>query len=370
MKFTILFTQNCTLACPYCYIWKRDVSISRETMVKIIDFIYLKTPEGQKIDVGYFGGEPLLEFEKIKIFTSLLKNHPKSGHHPLEIQIVTNGTIFSQEIVTYVNEMNMSLVISCDGPPYVQDINRRYKNGTSSSTTVEQSIREAVAGVNVFMVNSVYTPPTLPYLLDTINYFYDLGVRYIFLNPDLSAKWTKEDVDAIHSIFVKIGERYLEWYDGGDPAMISIIDNKLSLLLNQGCRDSDKCHMGTREFAFTPDGNIFPCERLVYSGEMNEHCIGNIDTGVDLTKFKASGFFSGKEIADCLICSMKKYCMNWCGCSNFFSTGYYDKVGPFICAYEKESIILASSLFQELSTRFGATLIPKLIDKQYYYCKV
>ena len=337
---------------------------------RIIDFIFTKTPPGKKIEIGYFGGEPLLEFAKIKTINGLIKNHKEASNHPIEFQIVTNGTIFSDEIAVFLNEMNISLVISCDGPPHVQNINRKYSNGLPSATKVEHTIHEAVSSINVLMVNAVYTPQTYRYLPETVDYFYNRGIRNIFLNPDFSARWTEKDAMSIHKVFLELGERYFRWYCQEDPAIISFIDSKISLILNEGCNKSDMCSMGIREFAFTPDGKIFPCERLVFDGEKNEHCIGTIETGIDYQKFRMSSFFLKKVNPECLECSLRAYCMNWCGCSNFFSTGFYNRVGPFICAYEKAAIKVAFNVFQELSDKFGASMITRLFKKQYQDCRI
>jgi uncharacterized protein len=220
------------------------------------------------------------------------------------------------------------------------------------------------------MVNAVYTPLTFECLPETIDYFYDLGIRNIFLNPDFSAQWTEKDASKLSEIFKDLGERYFRWYCQDDPAIISFIDSKISMILNEGCNKSDKCSMGIREFAFTPDGKIFPCERLVFDGEMNEHCLGTIETGIDYQKFRESSFFQKKVNPECLTCSLKKYCMNWCGCSNFFSSGFYNRVGPFICAYEKAAIMSAFNVFRQLSDKFGASTVPRLFKKQYQDCRI
>jgi uncharacterized protein len=337
---------------------------------KIVDFIFAKTPLYGKIDIGYFGGEPLLEFDQIKYVTNLIKRHPEAAGHQIEFQIVSNGTIFSDEIATYISDMQMSLVISCDGPPFVQNIHRRFSDGKSSSGIVESTITKAKSIIGAFMVNAVYTPQTFRYLPETVDYLYGLGVRNIFLNPDYSACWSVDDINEIPGVFEKVGEKYVQWYLQNDPALVSFIDSKISLMINNGCSNSDKCHMGTREFAFTPDGKIFPCERLVFDGGENGHCIGDIYSGVDFNKFHFCSRFSKNVNQECLNCTLRKYCMNWCGCSNYFSTKYYDRVSPFTCANEKAAITVALNVFKQLSNQVGPTLIPRLLQKQFIEYRV
>ena len=95
--------------------------------------------------------------------------------------------------------------------------------------------------------------------------------------------------------------------------------------------------MGTGEFAFTPSGNIYPCERLIGSDDGKTHCIGNINDGFVLKKTCENSSNAAANI-ECQTCGIKQYCMNWCGCTNYFSTKNYNLVGPFICASEKAAI--------------------------------
>jgi uncharacterized protein len=115
--------------------------------------------------------------------------------------------------------------------------------------------------------------------------------------------------------------------------------------------------MGVRDLAFSPQGNVFLCERLVGSGDNNKHCLGNIENG-----FQVKNIFCNKEFIECSNeecqeCTLKEYCMNWCGCSNFFSTGSYTKVSPFLCASEKAAIETALMVFKTLGEKMGPVFL-------------
>jgi uncharacterized protein len=112
--------------------------------------------------------------------------------------------------------------------------------------------------------------------------------------------------------------------------------------------------MGKGEFAFTPDGNIFSCERLIGFGTDNEHCIGNVKEGLNLKRLPCYEDTNKCINAECQSCGLKDYCMNWCGCSNYFSTGNYSRVGPFLCASEKTAIKTAFYVFQTLEEKLGS----------------
>jgi len=95
MKFTMCVTQRCNLRCDYCYVGKSDASMSLDVAQRIVAFAYGQTPPEEKIDIGFFGGEPLLEFSRIRDVVAIIENHPEFTPEKVEMTVVSNGTVFS-----------------------------------------------------------------------------------------------------------------------------------------------------------------------------------------------------------------------------------------------------------------------------------
>jgi uncharacterized protein len=148
-----------------------------------------------------------------------------------------------------------------------------------------------------------------------------------------------------------------------DPHFISLIDGKIAVILKGGYKPNDRCRMGKGEFAFTPEGRIYPCERLVGPGTGRDHCMGHIDEGPEveaLSCLKAPG----EDLnAECIDCGLRDYCMNWCGCSNYFATGYYNRVNAFTCASEKATIETAFDVIQRLHGHFGPAFLNHFVGQ-------
>jgi uncharacterized protein len=327
---------------------------------KIIDFAFMNTPVRERVNIGFFGGEPLLEFDLIKAITEVIENHPQFDSKRVELGIVTNGTIFSDDIADFVNEHDILFGISCDGPSVVQDAFRRFPNGKTSSDIVEQTIKRARETIPTVLVNAVFHPQTFRHLPQVIEYFSALGFRQINLNPDFSAPWSAKDIEALPGVYDQVARRYMDYYVQQKPHFINLIDNKIAIILRQGYAPSERCSMGKGEFAFSPEGNIYPCERLIGDGTDNEHCIGNIDDGLHVENL-ACNLVPDQELnTECLFCTLKEYCMNWCGCSNYMATGYYNRVNHFICVSEKAAIQTAFNVFQTLEKKLGPTFVEHL----------
>ncbi len=327
---------------------------------KIIRFIFEHTPQSEKIEIGFFGGEPLLAFGLVITITAMIESHPSFEKDRVELTIVTNGTIYSERIMNFIKRHNIVLGISCDGDPYVQNMFRRFSLDHGSSEIVEGTIRKAIKYFPNLMVNAVYRPETLEYLHIAIEYFSSLGLRQIYLNPDFLAKWNQKNSDLLFEAYDKIADKYIHYYLSSNPHFISLIDSKISTIIRGGYGPRERCRMGNGELAFSPDGNIFPCERLIGSGTYNEHCIGSITDGLKLEKMSCHSVPSLDINTECVSCGLKNYCMNWCGCSNFFSTGYYNRVSPFLCSSEKAAITAAFRAFKTLEKKLGTTFFEHL----------
>ena len=317
--------------------------MSLSTAKKIVDFIFENQQEHNQIDIGFFGGEPLLEYELLKNITSIVQSHKAFHPKQVKLSVTTNGTLLTREIMTFLLEKNIALFISCDGPPKIQDQFRHFSNGKKTSDLVEKNIMEAANYLPVFGVNSVYSPENFEFLPDVVDYFLTLGVKMLYLSPNISAQWTKKEADMIHPIYDAVGKRYVNSFSSGKPVYISLIDSKITVILKGGYEPSDMCRMGRGEYAFAPSGNVYTCERLIGSDDGITHCLGNIDNGL----FSKKGCGTPEVInVECLDCSLKKYCMNWCGCTNYYSSQSYNRVSPFTCLSEKAAIRTALDILQ------------------------
>ena len=348
LKCTIFVTQKCNLACDYCYIDKKNRSISIPIAQKILNFVFSLLKNDEKLDIGLFGGEPLLEFDLVKELIVLIQGREGFDHERVSISVVTNGTLLTEDMLTFFRKKGVVLCVSCDGPPGLQDTHRHFQDGRGSSSLVEQNIRRSLEHFPLLPVNAVYSPETLPHLLEVVEYMISIGIRNIYLNPEISAPWREQDAEILREVYTGIGNVYVEHYKQDTPKYISLIDHKIALILRGGYKANEMCSMGIREFAFAPSGNIYPCERLVGSDEGSLHCIGNIERG--FVPGKTCSAISCSAInAECNQCGLRDYCMNWCGCTNYLSTGRYDVVSPFICASERAAIKVAFHVINEMN---------------------
>jgi uncharacterized protein len=362
MKYTLFLTQRCNLSCDYCYVGKTTDRMGLDAADRIISFAYRNTPASEDIDIGFFGGEPLLEFPLLEKVTQRIQDHPGYDPSRVKLSVVTNGTILTAEMARFMQRHRIAMTISCDGPPDIHDRHRQFPGGGGTSQTVENGIRTALSIMERIPVNAVYRPDTLEHLPETIDYFSSLGVRHIYLNADFSARWTEKDAAMIAPVYQAVAERYMDFYRSGRPHFISLIDSKITVMLRGGYQPLERCRMGTGEFAFTPSGDIFPCERLAASNP-EIHSIGSSSSEIRIDPL-CGHFAPGPSVNEsCMSCGLQPYCVNWCGCSNYFMTGFYNRVSPFLCESEQTLMKLAVLIFETLESELGPTFMDHLGGK-------
>jgi uncharacterized protein len=356
MKYTLFLTRRCNLACHYCYVGKVADRMSPQVAGRVINFAFENTPASEDIEIDFFGGEPLLEFPLLKEITFNLEADPRYDPRRVKVGLATNGTLLTLEMLEFFKRHCIGMTISCDGPPPIQDSHRPLADGSGSSRLVEQSILSAVSVLGRVPLNAVFGPDTVEHLARTVEYFSSLGVRQIFLNPDFSARWTEKDVEKVPQSYRAVADAYMQYYREGRPHFISLLDHKITIMLRRGHQPLDKCRMGKGEFAFTPPGDVYPCERLAAS-DPHSHVVGKVGDFVNIGPLR-DHFAPGPPVnVSCLACGIREYCVHWCGCSNYFMTGYYNRVSPFLCMSEQTSLRLAAEIFQTLELELGPTFV-------------
>lgn len=346
LKCTLILTDKCNLACNYCYSTKKNATMGISTAQRIVDFVLTSAQKDERIQIGFFGGEPLLEFDLMKEIIMMIKLHKSFKAGQTSFSITTNGTILNEEITNFFVENNITPNISCDGPPEIQDLNRHFPDGRGTSALVESNIKNAVKLFPLLPVNAVYSPNTLRALPSVVKYLTSIGIRNIFLSANITAKWTQAEANMLPELYDRIGKLYADFYSKGHPIHVNLIDDKIAVIMRGGYTSTERCRMGRGELAFSTSGKIYPCERLVDSSNSAAHCIGDLGGKFSVNR-RRRPISSVAMNGECLTCGLREYCVNWCGCANFFATGSYNRIGPFECASEKAALAVASKIIEK-----------------------
>ncbi len=348
MKFTLCITKDCNLTCSYCYSGaKANEAMSFDTAKKIVDYAFKIIPEGEKLEFNFFGGEPLLYFDLIKQIVSYIRNKEKDSNTKTLLNITTNGTVFSKEIIEYLLAEKFHIAFSIDGPKHIHDKNRKFTEGKGSFDSAFENLMGAKDSLNDFQVNAVYGPDTLSGLPETFKFFIDNDISSIHLNPNVCTKWDDDIFEVFKDVYSEIADIYIDSYRKGNEIALNLIDNKVILFLKKGYEETDKCGKGELERAFTASGDVYHCERLSGNENNKKFCLGNIDKPDNIMSPCHIVKSEGPNLK-CLECKFNKYCMNWCQCTNFYTSGHPNKVSEMMCACEQAAIMAAKKVYLTL----------------------
>ena len=331
-QIVLQVTQNCNLRCSYCAYsgsyFNRTHTNKRmrvETALRAVDFFLERSSGVEEVTIGFYGGEPVLEFDLIKQVIDHVEKHYPS--RKVRYNFTTNLTLFTDEVIDYVLEKNIQIMISIDGPQPVQDKYRTFVNGKGSFATVTANarrIRERDPDYyKTCFTNTVASPgedyESIREFLDHSELFGPLHSSFTQVNEvGLKEAVTYGDEyyrmvrrEKFKMLLFTLGE-----IDSSQASRIFAQDRATLLhtnreLMGGGTLHSRKghpggpCVPGLHRFFVDVDGNFYPCERITEDAAFQ---VGNLDTGFDLEKVEKIINVGRCTKEECLTCWAFLHC--------------------------------------------------------------
>ena len=345
MILYLSLTHNCQLRCNYCYAGKKvHKSMSKETILKSIEFT-LKLPM-QKLEFGFFGGEPLMEWELFQFATYKIEDETKEKNIELIKTFTTNGILLDKEKILWLKKHGFYVVISLDGNEEMHNTHRLYANGKGTFQAVKSGIKELQNLYNdgEYAIISVVTPENIQYLPESVCYLHqELAINNIHLALNYFTKWGDE-TQKYSDIYHQVGNYAIEQYRKGKKLNIDIIDDKIETEIESSCKS---CSFGEFKLAIAPSGTIYPCERII-GNDTGELSMGNVFSGFDYSKRSELIAQRGNRNEECKSCPLKERCTNSCGCTNYTLTNSINTTHGTVCFFQK--------LFIEVADKVASTL--------------
>lgn len=306
---TLQLTQQCNFRCKYC-VYSEDVNkrqrshsdetMSFETARRAIDFLWEHSVDSGDIAIGLYGGEPLLQFPLIQQIVKYSKKRFEGK--PLLFSMTTNGSLLTEEIVEFLEENNVSLMVSMDGPKSINDRNRVFRNGKGTFDVVAKNFKEMKKNHPEYWekvsVSMVIDPNND---LDEIGKIVDeLGIDVKNLKPSIvDCEYDNLQLFANEDYICKQEyHRFLGYLANWNrypkekvsPVMQGIVETAVNGLekltqkspLKKYDAPSGPCIPGQLRLFVNVYGEFYPCERVSENSSLT--CIGTLDKGFDLEK--------------------------------------------------------------------------------------
>ncbi len=348
--------HDCNLRCNYCFASQGDFEGDRslmnlETGKKAFDLLVKNSGNRRNLEVDFFGGEPLMNFELVKELVAYGRSLEEEYNKNFRFTITTNGVLLDDENIDFINEHMSNVVLSLDGRKEINDQMRPTTNGKGSYDIIVPKFKELIEkrGDKEYYIRGTFTNHNLDFGKDALD-FYSQGFEKISIEPVVT------DPKMEYAIREEHLEEILEEYENFSKEYINIKKNDDRFLffhymidLEQGpclAKRAVGCGAGSEYIAVTPEGEIYPCHQFVGN---EDFIIGNLDEGVVDTelreKFKLANVYN-KE--DCKNCWAKFYCSGGCHANAYHTHGNFMKPYELGCQMEKKRIECAISILANL----------------------
>jgi uncharacterized protein len=321
--------HTCNLNCSYCFASQGRYSgeravMSFETGKQALDFLIANSGDRHNLEVDFFGGEPLMNFDVVKQLVAYARSVEKDAGKNFRFTLTTNGMLIDDDVIDFANKEMSNVVLSLDGRKEVHDRYRVDYLGRGSWERIVpkfQKLVEARGGKNYYM-RGTFTHAN-PDFLEDIKVMLDLGFDELSMEPvvcapDDPSALNESDLEIVKKQYEELAELMQKRRSEGRPFtfyhyMIDLSGGPCIYKRISGCGS------GTEYMAVTPWGDLYPCHQFVGDEKFK---LGNIWDGVTnhemQEEFKACNVYARPECADCWA---KLYCSGGCAANAYHATG-------------------------------------------------
>ena len=338
--------HDCNLACKYCFAEEgeyhgRRALMSYEVGKKALDFLIANSGSRHNLEVDFFGGEPLMNWQVVKDLVAYGRSQEEPHNKKFRFTLTTNGVLLNDEVMEFCNREMANVVLSIDGRPEVHDYMRPFRNGKGSYDLVLpkfQKFAKSRQGKSYY-VRGTFTHNNLDFSEDVLH-LADAGFDQVSVEPvvgqDTEAYSLKqEDLPTILEQYDKLAAEMVkrEKEGRGFTFFHFMID-----LTGGPCvyKRLSGCGSGTEYLAVTPWGDFYPCHQFV---GQEKYLMGNVDEGIRrqdiVDEFKCCNVYTKEK---CRNCFAKFYCSGGCAANSYNFHGTIQDAYDLGCELQRKRV--------------------------------
>ena len=317
--------HDCNLSCKYCFAEEgeyhgRRALMSYEVGKKALDFLIANSGNRRNLEVDFFGGEPLMNWQVVKDLVAYGREQEKLHDKNFRFTLTTNGVLLNDDIMEFVNKEMGNIVLSIDGRQEVHDKMRPFRKGAGSYELIVPKFQKAAESRNQtnYYVRGTYTHNNLDFSED-VKHLADLGFKQISVEPVVAPPEEdyairEEDLDTLKEQYDLLAQEMLKRHRENRDFnffhfMIDLEGGPCVAKRLSGCGS------GTEYLAVTPWGDFYPCHQFVGN---EDFLMGNVDDGIVNTdvqnEFKLCNVYAKEK---CRSCFAKFYCSGGCAANSY-----------------------------------------------------
>ena len=344
--------HDCNLACKYCFAEEGEYKgrrglMSYEVGKQALDFLIANSGNRRNLEVDFFGGEPLMNFEVVKKLVAYGRELEKLHNKNFRFTLTTNGLLLNDEVMEFLNKEISNVVLSIDGRKEVNDFMRPSRNNKGCYELIVPKFIKLANSRNQtnYYVRGTFTHHNLDFSED-VKHLADLGFKQISVEPVVAPETEsyaikEEDLPVLFEEYDKLAKLMIERKKEGKGFnffhfMIDLSGGPCVAKRLSGCGS------GTEYLAVTPWGDLYPCHQFV---GMDEFLLGNVFEGIKRTdlveEFKTCNVYSKEK---CINCFAKFYCSGGCAANSYNFHGNINDAYDIGCELQRKRVECAIML--------------------------
>ena len=338
--------HDCNLACQYCFAEEgeyhgRRALMSFEVGKKALDFLIANSGNRRNLEVDFFGGEPLMNWQVVKDLVAYGREQEKLHDKKFRFTLTTNGVLLNDEVMEFCNREMGNVVLSIDGRKDVQDKMRPFRKGAGSYDLIVPKFQQFAESrhQDKYYVRGTFTHYNLDFSEDVLH-LADLGFKQISVEPVVAEPKEpyairEEDLPKLFEEYDKLAVEMIRRHKSGEDFnffhfMIDLEGGPCVAKRLSGCGS------GTEYLAVTPWGDFYPCHQFVGN---EKFLLGNVDEGILNTdirdEFKCCNVYAKEK---CRKCFARFYCSGGCAANAYNFSGDICGAYDIGCELQKKRI--------------------------------
>lgn len=336
--------HTCNLSCEYCFASQGKYNGERalmnfETGKRALDFLIENSGNRKNLEVDFFGGEPLMNWDVVKELVKYARSIEKEKNKNFRFTLTTNGMLIDDEVIEFANKEMHNVVLSLDGRKKVHDKLRKTPGGCGSYDIILPKFKEFVKkreGKNYYM-RGTFTKNNIDFTNDIFHMadegFTELSMEPVVCSPNEPYALSEKDLPVLFEQYEILAKEMIKRKKEGNGFtfyhyMIDLSHGPCIYKRISGCGS------GTEYLAVTPWGDLYPCHQFV--GD-EKYLMGNVFDGVTNTairdEFKLCNAYARSECQDCWA---KLYCSGGCAANAYHATGDIKGIYEYGCELFKK----------------------------------
>ncbi len=332
-RLEMFLTENCPLRCDYCFVEGKNnyKRMSRETAMKAVDFLIRESADKEDVNIIFFGGEPLLEFELMKEITEYSGSEAKKAGKKITYDITTNGVLFTDEILKYFHQKGIKFLLSIDGDAETHNRHRKTVDGKGSYELVMEKFPMMKKYQPWMGAKLTVHPDTAHKITDNVIHLSKRGFNQFIIGAASGVEWDEENWKIYEEQMHEVARIYRKMKKERQYFRMTLFEEEEDKFFNK--KYIWGCQAGRHSLTIAANGDIYPCAKMLGLDDLGGICrLGDLDSGI--TEIITRGELMGMGKVDrskCGECEILDCCKGGCFATNYLETKNMFKPSFFDC---------------------------------------